>query len=78
MKMRKFNLAQALRGQPVCTMDGKTVTITAFIMGQEYPIVGIVHYNGHKYSESWTHSGRFYIGKRDSWDLMMVTEHENF
>lgn len=77
MGMRRFNLAQALRGQAVCTSDGKPVTIKMYIMGVEYPIVGTVHSNGHKYSDSWTHTGRWLSGDRNPWDLMMVTEHEN-
>lgn len=43
--MRTFNIELAAKGHPVCTRDGRKVTILTTEMLSGTPIVGIIHYS---------------------------------
>ena len=76
--MKQFNLEAALRGEPVCTRDEKTVKIIAH--GDEknmiYPICAIVNINEKEYSyEKFKLNGKFYDdGAFSCNDLFMEEE----
>lgn len=43
--MRTFNIELAAKGHPVCTRDGRKVTILTTEMASHTPIVAIIHYS---------------------------------
>jgi hypothetical protein len=68
MKTLPFNLEAALRGEPVVTRDGRSVTgIIDSKDGSMYPVESVDSY------ESWTHRGVMYVnGKDNPGDLFML------
>ena len=75
--MRRFNLAQALHGQKVCTKEGNRVILDKFVVGVEYPLIGHIMVGDDLHLNSWTITGRDLAGFKSNDDLMMVTRHEN-
>lgn len=74
--MRKFDLAAAKAGAPVCTRSGKPARIVCWYMKWESGkmgdrIVYLANYNGDEHLSSCLSNGAFHSKINDSMDLMM-------
>lgn len=74
--MRKFDIEQAKAGKPVCTKDGRDVTILKFDAKRKRPIVGLIHDKDEDEIMGWYNDGSLmlYENLLDERDLFLKSE----
>lgn len=72
--MKPFNLEEAKAGKPVCTSDGKDVTIIKYDLRGKYPLLAIIHSPDEDGVNVCASDGRYWDDMRCPKDLFMKSE----